>query len=955
MDDETGEEEPREHMLKFLKILLMMVPVTASWALPAEKQEDARTVPSFATGSVIREFTFYTPRSGPSIVMSDREDNVYVAMARAGKIGRFSKGTLREYDLPPQSFPVGLAIDPSGNVWFSDIRRNKIGRLDVTTGMVKDYAVPTPDSWPFFIGVHPDGHLWFTERMGNNIGKLDPVTGQMEEFHVPTEHCQPAGLTITPQGQIFFTENSGDKLGHIDPATGKLTEHPVPTPSTPSPYYGLAGVASDAQGNIWFAEVDGRLGHLGRGATKIEEVPLPERSVRPAGVTVDGWGIVWVTELDGNHITSYNPYLREFRRYPVPTGSPDPKPMGPPEATARGEMPTPGAAAKTSRPFGIAVDSRGRVWFSEQYAHKVGVLEPPSVEIFQPAGALSAEDAKPKIQLRTSANARLQYWIDGREVAPAKLMDTAMSAPGGHELVVVESRSSGVPFVARSTFVVNPTLASLHQLANRLDERLRHTAVEALVKAKSSAGSGDTQAGRRAVRALLGQLAEKSATASEKEFLESLRYFDLFGVREYDVALDGAALQPRRIEIEVGDVIRWHAGGVAPLQITTSSGDFQSPLLQAGETWIHVFSREGVYRYSAGPERGEQSGEVVVRPRTTMIREYPMLGAGRVPGVLSADFHDQIWFTAGGGGFLNFTSIPLNNRIGVLRRDGTIVEYQTPTLESGPTSVVAAHNDRVYFTERAGNKIGELNPETGAVREFPLPTNLSAVTGIAAAPNGDIWFTEKLSSKVGRLDTSTGKIDEFNTPSPRSEPSTVMVDANGNVWFDERANDKIVRLVPALGTTTEFTVPTKGSRVVGLVPDPRGYVWFLELGAHKVGRLDVSTGMVLEFSIPTPYCSPFKLALDSLGRVWFTEVFGNKLAVLDQERFYEFALPEGNSMPGGITIDSRGNVWFSEQAGNKIGVVPGGALLQFSGRTPATTPNRVPHLAATVAKSTQIN
>jgi virginiamycin B lyase len=895
------------------------------------------------TSHYFKEFDFLTPKAGPSIVACDAKGNIWIALARAGKLGVFCEEALREYALPTDSFPVGLAIDSLGQVWYSDIRRNKIARLDPKNGAVKDYPVPTADSWPFFIVVAPDGKLWFTERIGNRIGRLDPVTGEIVEFDVPTKNCQPAGMTITPDGQIYFTENSGNKIGHFDPKTEQIVEYEVPTPMTPSPFYGLAGIASDRQGDVWFAEVDGRLGLIRHGQTRIEEIPVPNPHARPAGVLIDSWGFVWFTELDGNCISSYNPVLREFRRYQIPTGYPDPRPMGPPETTARGEMPIPGSTAKTSRPFGITADLKGRIWFSEQYAHKLGRLTPPELEVFAPVGLISGPVAPVKVQIRTTdRDDELCYLIDKKPVVVAERLDVGMLAPGPHTFTVARTRRGWPVQHASTVFSVNPGIATINHLiqaATPADMRLelKRELQSKLQILDQRVNQGDTGVGRELVRGMIATLASQKGGISlwlGIPLMTHLRHLDTFGKREYQIEVRETPpfFKPSQLEIEVGDAVRWSVAADHPVNLNSASytvtardGSFTSRHLEPGSPWSHTLYQEGRCEYVSASQP-DRTGVIIVKPRTTQVLEFPLPGPARVPGVLAIDPEDNVWFTEGGGGFSRLGAIPLNNKIGRISPTGKITEYETPTMESGPTSIHVGKEGHIWFTERAGNHIGELDPKTGRIREYAIPTPMSGATGISVDKEGHVWFAEKLSSKIGTLDPATAKIIEYDTPTPKSQPSTIMVDDSGIVWFDERANDKIVSLNRQSGQMKEYPVPTPGSRVVGLVADHHGYIWFLQLAGNKVGRLHIETGSVTEFTVPTKYCSPFKLAIDSSGRIWFTEAFGNKVGVLDGGRFYEFAIPTKDSMPGGIGIDSKGNIWFTEQAGNQLAVIPYGEL-----------------------------
>ena len=49
-----------------------------------------------------------------------------------------------------------------------------------------EYPLPTSGSLPHSITGGADGNLWFTEVMGNKIGRITP-TGDITEFLIPTD------------------------------------------------------------------------------------------------------------------------------------------------------------------------------------------------------------------------------------------------------------------------------------------------------------------------------------------------------------------------------------------------------------------------------------------------------------------------------------------------------------------------------------------------------------------------------------------------------------------------------------------------------------------------------------------------------------------------------------------------------------------------------------------------
>ena len=93
-----------------------------------------------------------------------------------------------------------------------------------------------------------DGNIWGTELTGNNIFRVTP-TGTVTEFAIPTSNSRPIAIKVGPAGDpyLWFTEEAGNNVGKIS-YSGVIEEFPVPKSQSNSI---LAGLAFDAQGNLW--------------------------------------------------------------------------------------------------------------------------------------------------------------------------------------------------------------------------------------------------------------------------------------------------------------------------------------------------------------------------------------------------------------------------------------------------------------------------------------------------------------------------------------------------------------------------------------------------------------------------------------------------------------------------------------------------------------------------------
>src|SRR5262245_47626670 len=125
--------------------------------------------------------------------------------------------TIFEFVLPTASSgPGAITVGPDGNLWFTEVSANRIGRI-TPTGEITEFPSLALSSGPSDITVGPDGNLWIIEPAGNQIGRILhagwPRT--VVEFPLPTPDSTPGGITVGPDSNLWFTEFSGNKIGRL--------------------------------------------------------------------------------------------------------------------------------------------------------------------------------------------------------------------------------------------------------------------------------------------------------------------------------------------------------------------------------------------------------------------------------------------------------------------------------------------------------------------------------------------------------------------------------------------------------------------------------------------------------------------------------------------------------------------------------------------------------------------
>jgi virginiamycin B lyase len=307
-----------------------------------------------------------------------------------------------------------------------------------------------------------------------------------------------------------------------------------------------------------------------------------------------------------------------------------------------------------------------------------------------------------------------------------------------------------------------------------------------------------------------------------------------------------------------------------------------------------------------------------------ILVEYDVPGK---PQHIAVESPGHIWFT-----------MPEDNMIGYLVVTST-VDYKVITYSTTITEPydIDLQDGLVWFTGRAGNQIGRLDPESDAsdqILEFQIPTPDSEPTGIDALASDTVWFVEKTGNKIGKLivtDTLNYVFEEYPLdysfdggpvfPSD-AQPEDLYVQSNGTIWFTAPGAEALGNFRPSYwpwspNALTRISVG-EGGQPWRIEVDQEGYPWFTERSGNRLGKFFPQTLANFEWYALKGYNgNPRDLILNSES-VWFTQPEINCVGRLDRDTKVVQTFFLANAHPLGIGIDSEKHVWVAENALFKV-------------------------------------
>jgi virginiamycin B lyase len=265
-------------------------------------------------------------------------------------------GNFQEYPLPQKnSALMRPAVDHEGRIWFGEMGKNYLANFDPRTKTFQQITPPHGLDGIMGVEVAADDTVWFAEQTANYMGHYFPKTGQFKVYPLPmlsipdpaNAHktlslgSAPNDLALDAQGNVWFTELNADSLAMLNVRTGSIKQFPL-TPHKSVQKLDPYGITVDPQGNIWFTEASQpRLGRLDPKTGQVSYFNPPGVNASLMEVTSDAQGTLWATSFSSGLLLSFNARTSTFKPY---------------YATIKGES--------AGGIYGIEAASNGEIWIA---------------------------------------------------------------------------------------------------------------------------------------------------------------------------------------------------------------------------------------------------------------------------------------------------------------------------------------------------------------------------------------------------------------------------------------------------------------------------------------------------------------------------------------------------------------------------------------------------------------
>lgn len=261
-------------------------------------------------------------------------------------------------------------------------------------------------------------------------------------------------------------------------------------------------------------------------------------------------------------------------------------------------------------------------------------------------------------------------------------------------------------------------------------------------------------------------------------------------------------------------------------------------------------------------------------------------------------------------------------------------EYDLPRPVIQPHDVVLDPKGQIWYSSFGEQKIGRVDPVSGAVKEFDVAISKPDYpTGVLALRNdreGKLWIGNMYQASIARFDPVTEEF-KFFTPAKADNLSSTQLNqvsplnsgVDGKVWAQNSGFAGVHRFdlkTGAVETWAPFKDSKKLHNIYDVISDSKNNAFFTDFRQEQIGRIDAKTGAVTLYDIPTQGASPRRGSMDAQDRLWFGEYRGHKIGMLDTKtgQMKEWTVPTPYSASYDVVLDKNEQAWTGSMTTDRV-------------------------------------
>ncbi|MBU6158485.1 MAG: putative Ig domain-containing protein [Bacteroidetes bacterium] len=738
------------------------------------------------------------------------------------------------------SYPSGVAVDGSGNVYVADQNNHRI-RMVSATGIVTTLA-------------------------GSGIAGFADGTGTAASFNSPT------GLAVDGSGNVYVADVNNNRIRKITSAgvvttlAGSGNAGFADGTGSAARFYYPIDVAVDGSGNVYVADQsNNRIRKItaagvvttlaGSGIGGFADGTGTAASFNnPVGVAVDGSGFVYVAD-------SYNNRIRRISSAGVVTTLAGSGNYGYADGT--------GTAASLNNPTGVAVDGTGNVYLADQSYSRIRMISP--------SGGYSVNPALP-VGLRLNASTGVISGIAFSVTAAANYVVTATNGSGSSSvtlnIAVVPPAPILQSFSPASNVPNNTTVTIKGQNFNYGIASVSFGGVQANYSVLN-----DTTLTAVVYCGASGSVnvANAGGTASLAGFVYNNAPKITYPSPTTQNYLLGTAIPPLT-PVNTGGTV----GSVSTLASTTITIPLTPNAIAVdssnGNVYVADASRHRILKISpagavtifagnGNPAFADGSG-------TAASFSNPSgLAVDKSGNIYVADQNNNRIRKITSAGVV--TTLAGSGTYGYADGTGTAASFSYPlgvaVDKNGNIYVADSYNNRIrritstgVVTTLAGSGTPSFVNGTGVNAGFYYPSNLAVDT------SNNVYVSDnqciRKISPTGVVTTlagsgSSGFADGTGTAATFSNPLGLALDKNGNVYVADRENQRIRRVSPTGVVTTlagngnygfadSSGIAALFANVQGVALDKSGNIYVADRDNNRVRKISTSGGYSISPALP---------------------------------------------------------------------------------------------------------